>query len=124
MWRNFKFLHMWRNFPFPYNCHTWKAENFPHGNFLSTNNINDISDKYQVNVNNLDEHSELPDHLDKQLNHLDEYLNHLDKQLNHLDEHNPNLLPGRKDQRAQSHLLARWGGQHLSTVIIVSFLNS
>ena len=48
MWRHLKFLHMWRNFQFPHNCHTWKAEIFPHDNFFSTNNISDISDKYEV----------------------------------------------------------------------------
>ena len=39
---------MWRNFQFPHNCHTLKAEISPHDNFFSTNNISDISDKYQV----------------------------------------------------------------------------
>ena len=43
-----KFLHVWRNFQFPHNFHTWKAEICPHDNFFSTNNIGDISDKYQV----------------------------------------------------------------------------
>ena len=43
-----KFFHMWRNFQFPHNCHTWKAEISPQDNFFSTNNIIDISDKYQV----------------------------------------------------------------------------
>ena len=33
---------MWRIFNFPYNCHTWNAETYPH------DNISDISDKYQV----------------------------------------------------------------------------
>ena len=32
-----KFLHMWKNFQFPHNCHTWKAEISPHDNFFSTN---------------------------------------------------------------------------------------
>ena len=48
MWRHLKFLHMWRNFQFPHNCHTWKAEISPHDNFFSTNIIRDIRDKYQV----------------------------------------------------------------------------
>ena len=48
MWRHLKFLHMWRNFQFPHNCHTWKAEISPHDNFFSTSNISDIIDKYQV----------------------------------------------------------------------------
>ena len=48
MWRHLKFLHMWRNFQFPHNCHTWKAENSPNNNFFSTNNISDISYKYEV----------------------------------------------------------------------------
>ena len=48
MWRHLKFLHMWKNFQFPHNCHTWRAEIFPHDNCFSTNNISDISDKYQV----------------------------------------------------------------------------
>ena len=39
---------MWRNFQFPHNCPTWKAEISPHDNFFSTNNTTDISDKYQV----------------------------------------------------------------------------
>ena len=39
---------MWRNFQFPHNCHTWKAEISPHDNFFSTNIIRDIRDKYQV----------------------------------------------------------------------------
>ena len=39
---------MWRNFQFPHNCHTWKAEISPRAIFYSTNNISDISDKYQV----------------------------------------------------------------------------
>ena len=39
---------MWRNFKFPHNCHTWKAEIFHHDNFFSKNIIRDISDKYQV----------------------------------------------------------------------------
>ena len=43
-----KFLHMWRNFKFPHNCHTWKAEISPHDNFFSTNIIPDIRVKYQV----------------------------------------------------------------------------
>ena len=47
-WRHLKFLHMWRNFQFPHNCHKWKAEISPHDNVFSTNNISDISDKYQV----------------------------------------------------------------------------
>ena len=33
MQRHLKFLHMWRNFQFPHNCHTWKAEICPHDNF-------------------------------------------------------------------------------------------
>ena len=45
MWRHLKFLHMWRNFQFPHNCHTWKAEIFPHDNFFSINNIIGISEK-------------------------------------------------------------------------------
>ena len=45
MWRHRKFLHMWRNFQFPYNYNTWKAEISPHDNFFSTNIIRD---KYQV----------------------------------------------------------------------------
>ena len=48
MWRHLKFLHMWRNAQFFYNCHSWKAEISPHNNFFSTNNISDISDKYEV----------------------------------------------------------------------------
>ena len=48
MWRHLKFLYMWRNFQFPYNCHTWKAEISPHDKFFSTNIIRDIRDKYQV----------------------------------------------------------------------------
>ena len=36
---------MWRNFQFPHNCHTWKAEIFPHDNLFSTNSISDICDK-------------------------------------------------------------------------------
>ena len=48
MLAHLKFLYRWRNFQFPYNCHTWKAEISPHDNFFSTNNISDISDKYQV----------------------------------------------------------------------------
>ena len=39
---------MWRYFQFPHNCHKWKAEISPHDNVFSTNNISDISDKYQV----------------------------------------------------------------------------
>ena len=35
MWRHLKFLHMWRNFEFPHNCHTWKAKISPHDNFSS-----------------------------------------------------------------------------------------
>ena len=45
IWKNLNFFPLWRNFSFPHNCHTWKAENSPHGNFFSTNNI---SDKYEV----------------------------------------------------------------------------
>ena len=48
MWRHLKFLHMWRNFQFSHNCHTWKAEMSLHDNFFSTNIIRDICDKYQV----------------------------------------------------------------------------
>ena len=48
MWRHLKFLHMWRNFQFPYNFDTWKAEISPHDNFFSTNIIRNIRDKYQV----------------------------------------------------------------------------
>ena len=43
---------MWRNFRFPHNCHTWKAEIFHHDNFFSTNIICDICDKYQLCVVN------------------------------------------------------------------------
>ena len=32
MWRHLKFVHMWRNFQFPPNYHTWKAEISPHDN--------------------------------------------------------------------------------------------
>ena len=42
------FIHMWRNFHFPRNCHTWKAEISPHDNFFSTNIICDIRDKYEL----------------------------------------------------------------------------
>ena len=48
MWRHLKFLHMWRNFQFPHKCHAWKAKISPHGNFFSTYNTSDISDKYEV----------------------------------------------------------------------------
>ena len=48
MWRHLKFLHMWRNFQFPHNCHTWKAEISPHDNFFSTNIIRNIRDKYEL----------------------------------------------------------------------------
>ena len=48
MWRHLKFLHVWRNFQFSHNCHKWKDEIFPQDIFFSTNNISDISDKYQV----------------------------------------------------------------------------
>ena len=48
MWRHLKFLHMWRNFQFPHNCDSWKAEMSQHEIFISTNDISDISDRYQV----------------------------------------------------------------------------
>ena len=48
MWKFLIFLHMWRNFQFPHNRHTWKAEISSHDNLFSTNNISDISDKYEV----------------------------------------------------------------------------
>ena len=48
MWRHLKFLHMWRNFQFPHNCHTWKAKICPYDNFFFTNNISVIIDKYEV----------------------------------------------------------------------------
>ena len=32
MWRHLKFLHMWRHFQFPNNCHIRKAEVSPHDN--------------------------------------------------------------------------------------------
>ena len=43
-----KFPHMWRNFQFTHDCHTWKAEISILDNFFSTNIIRDIRDKYQV----------------------------------------------------------------------------
>ena len=48
IWRHLKFLHMWRNFQFLHNCHTWKANFSPHDNFFSTNIICDICDKYKL----------------------------------------------------------------------------
>ena len=33
MWKHLKFLHTWRNFQFPNNCHTWKGEISPYDNF-------------------------------------------------------------------------------------------
>ena len=41
-----KFLQMWRNFQFPHNCHTWKAEISLRDIFCYTNIIRDIRDKY------------------------------------------------------------------------------
>ena len=48
IWTHLKFLHMWKNFQFPHNIHTWKADISPHDNFFSTNIIRDIRDKHQV----------------------------------------------------------------------------
>ena len=41
-------IHMWRNFHFPHNCHTWKAEISPHDNFFPMNIIRDIRDIYEL----------------------------------------------------------------------------
>ena len=48
MWRHLKFLHMWRNFQFPHDGRTWKAEISSHENFFSRNIIRDIRDKYEL----------------------------------------------------------------------------
>ena len=42
------YVTLWRNLQYPHNCHTWKAEISPQGNFFSTNIIRDIRDKYEL----------------------------------------------------------------------------